>query len=159
MTVDLIMLNKIPDPLHLTNALWVLAKSKFKTTSNAYIDSAIMQLTKDPELKVVLACRNLWNLYALNHRSEHGLKIFSEIILRDSKFLNEMDIANSVRAFAHFQYMNYDCLEVLLKLSIRTGNDMKFHSLGVILNSFAELDITNPTLLNITKEIILAGSD
>jgi len=32
---------------------------------------------------------------------------------------------------------------------------MKLRSLAVIVNSFAELDVTNPTLLQITKEILL----
>jgi hypothetical protein len=73
--------------------------------------------------------------------------------------LNELDIANSLRAFAHFQHVNYDCLEILLKQSIRSATDMKLRSLSVVVNSFAELDITNPTLLGITKEILLKKAD
>jgi len=29
--------------------------------------------------------------------------------------LNELDIANAIKAFAHFEYLDYDCLELLLK--------------------------------------------
>ena len=48
---------------------------------------------------------------------------------------------------------------MLLKQSIRTASDMKLKSLAVVVNSFAELDVTNPTLLTITKEILLKSVD
>ena len=64
-----------------------------------------------------------------------------------------------MRAFAHFQYVNFDCLEILLKQSIRSASEMKLRSLAVVVNSFAELDVTNPTLLTITKEILLRSVD
>jgi len=48
---------------------------------------------------------------------------------------------------------------MLLKQSIRTAAQMKLRSLAVIVNSFAELDVTNPTLLQITKETLLRSGD
>jgi hypothetical protein len=51
--------------------------------------------------------------------------------------------------------VNYDCLELLLKQTIRGASEMKLRSLAVIVNSFAELDVVNPTLLGITREILL----
>ena len=36
---------------------------------------------------------------------------------------------------------------------------MKLRSLAVVVNSFAELDVTNPTLLSIKKEILLRSLD
>ena len=77
----------------------------------------------------------------------------------DPSKLNELDLANSLRAFAHFQSVNFDCLEMLLKQSIRNASEMKLRSLAVVVNSFAELDVTNPTLLTITKEILLRSVD
>ena len=36
---------------------------------------------------------------------------------------------------------------------------MKLRSLAVIVNSFAELDVINPTLLGITREVLLNQID
>jgi hypothetical protein len=96
-------------------------------------------------------------LFALDVRNETALKMFSDVILRvgEPYKLNELDLANSLRSFAHFQYVNYDCLELLLKQTIRSAHEMKLRSLAVIVNSFSELDVVNPTLLGITKEILL----
>lgn len=96
-------------------------------------------------------------MFALDHKSNVALKLFADVILRvgEPYKLNELDIANSLRAFAHFQYVNYDCLELLLKQTIRSASEMKLRSLAVIVNSFAELDVINPTLLGITREILL----
>jgi hypothetical protein len=71
--------------------------------------------------------------------------------------LNELDIANALRAFAHFKYLDYDCMEFLVKLSIQRAPQMKMLTLAVVVNSLSELEITNPTLLNITKEVLLAN--
>ena len=58
---------------------------------------------KEPKLESKTACRNLWNLFAFDHRSEAGLKLFSETILKtDPAKLNELDLANLLRAFSHF---------------------------------------------------------
>ena len=96
----------------------------------------------------------------LDHKSEAGLKLFADVIQKaDPSKLNELDLANSLRAFAHFQYVNFDCLEMLLKQSIRNASEMKLRSLAVVVNSFAELDVINPTLLTITKEILLRSVD
>lgn len=77
--------------------------AKFKWHSGDYIDVAIKRFVKEPKLEPRMACRNLWNLYALDHRSEAGLKFFAEVIHNsDPSTLNELDLANSLRAFAHF---------------------------------------------------------
>ena len=64
-----------------------------------------------------------------------------------------------VRSYAHFQHLNYDCIEVLLKISINRATDFNMQTLAVTVNSLAELDITNPTLLQITKQILLSRID
>ncbi len=157
-TIRLIKMDKITNINQLTNVLYILAK--FKCQSGDYIDFAIQRFAKEPKLEVRIACRNLWNLFALDHKSEAGLKLFADVIQKgDSSKLNELDLANSLRAFAHFQYVNFDCLEMLLKQSIRSASEMKLKSLAVVVNSFAELDVTNPTLLTITKEILLRSVD
>ena len=141
-----------------TNALYYLAK--FKYLKGDYIDTAIEKFAREPKLDHITACRNLWNLFALDHRSDKALKLFATTILKtDATKLNELDIANALRAFAHFQYLDYECVETLLKQSIRCASEMKLHSLSVVVNSFAELEVTNPTLLAITREILLNSID
>ena len=55
--------------------------------------------------------------------------------------------------------MDYDSLEVLLKQSIRRAENFPMQTLAVILNSFSELDISNPTLLSISQQILLSKID
>jgi len=55
--------------------------------------------------------------------------------------------------------LDYDCLEVLLKESIRRADGFTLQTLAVVLNSFAELEIANPTLFTIAKQCILAKID
>ena len=55
--------------------------------------------------------------------------------------------------------MDYDCLEVLLKQSIHRADQFSLQTLAVVLNSFAELEVSNPTLLAISKQTILSRID
>ena len=100
-TVRLIKMDKMSNVNQLTNVLYVLAK--FKWHSGDYIDVAIERFAKEPKLEPRIACRNLWNLFALGHKSEAGLKLFADVIQNsDPSKLNVLDLANSLRAFAHF---------------------------------------------------------
>ena len=67
------------------------------------MDAAIEYFKREPVLTVKTAARNLWNLYSLDHRSEDGLKLFTQVLLNArSEEFNELDIANALRAYAHF---------------------------------------------------------
>jgi hypothetical protein len=57
----------------LTNYLWVLGKFKYKASNNAYIERAIQLILGSEGLDVVHASRNLWNLSALDYKSETAL--------------------------------------------------------------------------------------
>lgn len=76
----------------------------------------------------------------------------------DANNMKETDIANALRTFAHFQYM-HGSIELLIKQSIKRSQDFKLQTLAVIMNSLADLDIANPTLLHIVKQILLAKID
>ena len=85
---------------------------------------------------------------------------FSKVILdTEPSKLHDLDIANAVRAFSHFNYIDYDCLEVCLKQSIRRADKLPMQTLAVILNSFAEMEVSNPTLLEISKQVLLQKID
>ena len=114
----------------------------------------------EPGLNSYLATRNLWNIYMLNYNYEQALERFSQVIREtEPDKLSELDIADALRALAHFQHMDYDCLEVLLKQSIKRADKFKLQTLAVVLNAYAELEIVNPTLLTIAKQTILARID
>ena len=77
--------------------------AKLKWRSGPYLDAAISQLKKEPKLPMKIAARNLWNLFALDHKSEDALIMFTNVYLQAKpEDLNELDIANALRAFAHF---------------------------------------------------------
>jgi hypothetical protein len=59
-------------------------------------------------------------LQALDHKNESALKLFSDVIMAaDVSKINEVDVANSMSAFAHFNYVNFDSIEKLLKQTIK----------------------------------------
>ena len=140
--------------------LYALGKLKYEHKDTQWINVALDQILKEPKIDTYTACRNLWNLYALDHKNEVAVQKFSEVIVAaDASKLNELDIANSLRAFAHFQHVDLDCIEVLLKQTIRRAQEFKLQSLAVIANSLADLDVANPTFLEITKQILLKKID
>lgn len=88
------------------------------------------------------------------------MKYLSEqIISQKHNKLDEVDIAHVLRAYASFQYVHYDCLELMLKLSIQRASDMQVTSLASIANSLSELSINNPVFFAITKEILMRKID
>jgi len=112
---------------HLTNVLYMMAKFKWRSENgDDYLRTASQIMLAEPTLTSYTACRNLWNFYAFDYHDKVALERFSKVIL-DTKpdSLNELDIANAVRSFAHFQHMDYDCLEVLLKESIKRADTFK----------------------------------
>ena len=70
MTSQLIKQKKFTNLEQLTTVLYLLAKNRFKSDSNEYLDSAIDLLAKEPKLEFKIAIRNLWNLYALDYHSD-----------------------------------------------------------------------------------------
>ena len=117
-------------------------------------------MVKEPQLSYVIACKNLWNLYALDHFNKVAMDCFTQVILSTKpELIKPIDVASALRSYAHFQHLNYDCIEVLLKISINRATDFNMQTLAVTVNSLAELDITNPTLLQITKQILLSRID
>ena len=141
----------------LMNALYCLAKLRYKNQyGNGYIDEAMEQLVKEPKLSYVVASKNLWNLYALDHFNKVAVDCFTRVIV-DTKpeLIKPIDIASAMRAYAHFQHLDYDCMEMLLKIAISRTREFNLQTLAVTLNSFAELDITNETLLQISKQYLL----
>ena len=65
--------------------------------------TSIDLILKEPRLDTYLAGRNLWNLYALDTKHEVAMQKFAEVIFAsDVSKMKELDIANAIRAFAHF---------------------------------------------------------
>ena len=117
-------------------------------------------ILSEPKLPFNLACRNLWNLYALDYESESALQQFSDIVISTHPDkLNEIDVAHTLRALSHFNCKRYECIEQLLKLTIRKADIYKIQTLADVIHSLAELEVINPTLMQITKQILLKKLD
>ena len=103
-TADLISRGVFKNQNQLTNALYCLAKLRYKNKyGNGYIDAAMEQLVKEPKLSYVVASKNLWNLYALDHFNKVAVDCFTRVIV-DTKpeLIKPIDIASAMRAYAHF---------------------------------------------------------
>lgn len=114
----------------LTNLLYVLSKFKYTPMTgsvqgepNAFMTKCAGLLKAEPSLPVELACRNLWHFYSLNHYDPALLDSFGTIIVKNHDKLSEVDIANAVRAFAHFKHVESEqagaTLESLVRSSIK----------------------------------------
>lgn len=94
--------------------LYVLAKFKYtpttvetgkdKTSKNPFMEKVAAMLKAELVLPVDLACRNLWNFYALNHYDGELFDQFGALIVKNHDKLSEIDIANALRAFAYFKH-------------------------------------------------------
>lgn len=79
---------------------------------------------------------------------------FSKIIIEKIDELNDKDISNCLTTFAEVDYLNYDCLAVLMKKSIQMAPEMDIHSLSLILHSFVIMDVINESLFSACVEIL-----
>ena len=82
-------------------------------------------LRKEPLITVPIICRNLWNFQALNYFNKELFDRFSCVIAANCDKLNELDVANAMSSFAHFEYLNYDCMEGLIKTIIKDATTYK----------------------------------
>ena len=147
----------------LTNILYVLTKMRFTSRQDPdreWVAKSLELLLNEPKLTHVMACRNLWNLYALDYESEDALDRLSQVVMETNEDkLGEIDIAHTLRAFSHFKYRKYACIEHLLKITIKKADMYKVQTLADVIHSLAELEIVNPTLLQITKQVLLRKLD
>ena len=83
----------------------------------------------EPALPFELACRNLWNLYSLDHHDKELFDKFAVLIAKNHDQLMEIDVANALRAFSHFHHTDSEaaasCLESLVKVTIRQANSWR----------------------------------
>jgi hypothetical protein len=83
------------------------------------MNKCISILKKEQVLPVVVVCRNLWNFYGLNYFDKELYDKFSTVIVKNHDKLNEIDVANAFKSYAHFNYVNYPALESLIKNTIQ----------------------------------------
>lgn len=96
-TADLLQQKKFTNINAITNLLYAMAKAQYKHKDTLWLTAALDTLLNEPKLDTYTACRNLWNLQALDYRSEIALTKFAEtIVAADVNKLNEVDIANSL---------------------------------------------------------------
>lgn len=87
----------------LTNLLYAFAKLGYKHTDELWLTGSVDMILAEPAIDKYLACRNLWNLQALDYRSEAAIKKFCEtIVASDASQLSEVDISNALQSLAYF---------------------------------------------------------
>jgi hypothetical protein len=108
-----------PDVNTLTRMLYFIAKFKFfpdlpkherndSPYYNPFFCSVTDYLLSEPTISVDSAARNLWNMYALNHYNQHLFDKLGKVLSDNYKEVSELDVANALRAFAHFKHMDTD---------------------------------------------------
>lgn len=96
-TAELLQQKRFPHVNAVTNLLYALAKSGYKHADTLWLAAALDTILSEPKLDTYTACRNLWNLQALDYKSDVALSRFAEtIVAADVNKLNEVDIANSL---------------------------------------------------------------
>lgn len=85
--------------------------------------------------------------------------LFGQIIVKNYDKMSEIDVANSLSAFATFKHIETEqaaaTLESLVKITIRNCKDYRLQSLAVITNALADLEVKNTTVFSIVKNVIL----
>ena len=141
----------------MVSVLYMLVKNKYPAGS--YVDSVVEVLCDEPKLDYQLACRSLLCLFAMNHYSEPGLKSLTATIAKNFKQLNEVDLAGTLRALAHFNYSDEELIEPLVKKTMMLSNELSLGALASIVDSIATLEMANPQLMSIARELILSQAD
>ena len=117
----------------MTNLLYILAKFKYAPFStqkdgekNAFFLKCSTILKSELALSSDLACRNLWNFYALNYYEPELFDLLGSIIVKHHDKLSEIDVANAFKAFAFFKHTQTEqaaiTLESLVRRTIREVN-------------------------------------
>jgi hypothetical protein len=76
-------------------------------------------LQKSGKISSYLAARNLWNLSQLHYEGgQEIIEFLTNAIVENKQDINEFDAANVMKALSHFDYVHYDCLELMLKFTI-----------------------------------------
>ena len=110
----------------------------------------------EPMLSQQTACRNFWNLYAMSYKDKDLLNCLSQFLINGHQNLLEDDIVKVFKAFAHFDYLNLEARDALLKTTIRNSQNYSFASLAEICQSLTRLGFENQTLLKIIKNSIVS---
>jgi hypothetical protein len=79
-TAELLKAKQFKNVNIITNLLYSMAKLHYKHTDDAWIAASIEVILSEPAIDRVTACRNLWNLQALDYRSDIAIKRFCETI-------------------------------------------------------------------------------
>ena len=80
-----------------------MAKFKYQP-DQAFLKKSAENLKSELALPVDIACRNLWNFYALEYYDSQLFDKFSDIIVKNHEKVSELDVANALSAFLHFKH-------------------------------------------------------
>lgn len=73
--------------------------------------------------------------------------------------MSEVELVGSLKALAHFQHKKEESIEPLIKRTITLSDKLSLGALASIVDSLAELEMANPILMGITREVFLQRVD
>jgi hypothetical protein len=146
------MTSKTVNVQTITNLLYILGKFQYSPNAtqragepNAFMQRCASIIKSEVTLSSEIACRNLWNFYAVNYYDPELFDIFGKVIVKNHEILSEIDVANAFRAFAHFKHTGTPqaeaTLESLVRRSIRDLQSWRMQTIAQVSNSLAELEV------------------
>ena len=97
----------------------------------------------------------MWNLWAIGYNSKPLMTHASKFIINGHQNLTENEVVNCLKTYAHFNFLDLEARDSLVKNALRNSQTYTFKSLAEICESLTSLGTENTTLLNILKTQII----
>lgn len=131
-TCNLIMADQITNADAVTQVLHVMARFQYTPSLKAdfsnengpdalFMKKCTQILKNEPILSQSSACINFWNFYAMSFEDKDLLNCLSQYIIKDHQNLIEKDVVKVFKSMAHFDYLNLEARDALLKTTIRNS--------------------------------------
>ena len=91
----------------------------------------------------------------MDYKNEKLLKVFSDSITKHHTLLQMNEVVGSLKAMAHFDYLDIPARDGLVKTAIRNSQEYSFKGLASICESLAMLRHENKTILEIVRRQLL----
>jgi len=82
---------------------------------------AEIYINEPANLKLNVANRTLWSLYAIGYKNEKLLDKLSKTIAHEHVNLQMPDVVGAFKAYAYFKYLHMEARDGLVKTSIRNS--------------------------------------
>jgi hypothetical protein len=74
----------------------------------------------------------MWNLWAMGYKSEEMMTHASKFIVKGHQNLTESEVVDCLKTYAHFNFLDLDARDALVKNSLRNSQNYSFKSMAEI---------------------------